>query len=103
MIVSLTDAELQFSATPKGRNLVARAKAMHDACEAHKGPKATPWTDGMEASAVRSLSAQEARTGLISAVRDATAPTAIANARVARDAAHAALKDTTRNAWRKPS
>jgi predicted ATPase len=81
MSITLNDHERRFADSAKGRASIAKARQRHEVQEAYKGSAALPWTDAMEAHAVRALATDEARSELKSAVVDSAAPAAIAAAR----------------------
>lgn len=58
---NFTDAERSFADSAEGQCAIAHEKMKHRNREAYKGAGATPWTDAIEATAIRRLTTERAR------------------------------------------
>jgi len=59
--IALTDAEQRFADSAEGKAAIAYERSKHALSEAHRGTGSRPWTDAMEADAIRHLTAQQAQ------------------------------------------
>lgn len=59
---TFSDTERRFADSAEGQAAIAYERNKHALSEAHKGADARPWTDAMEADAIRHLTAQQGQT-----------------------------------------
>jgi len=83
MSMLLEDNERRFADSEAGQAALAQLQRQHAVREAHRGPDARPWTDGMAAAAIRQFAAASTR---ISDTAEALQPCFVAD-RVAENAA----------------
>jgi len=99
-MMNLTDAQQAFADSAEGRAAIAKARRTHDLGQAHKGRNALPWTDAMQADAIRRLAVDAARSALHRAEMAITSPRQIAAAQAARDTALMLRNQRISNAYR---
>jgi hypothetical protein len=98
-MITLTDAEQAFADSPEGRAKLAYERNKFRVSNAYLGANAPEWTDAAEASLVRRLTADQARTQIQSAAMDAAWKRDEPIARAMHDTA-LALAKANLNAWR---
>jgi hypothetical protein len=99
-MTTFTDAEQRFADSPEGGAALAYARMKHDMEQAHRGAGAQPWTDAMEAQAVRHLTMQHARGSVERAAFLADSERQLPALRAAAETARQQMIERTSNAWK---